>query len=217
LLFDLDGVLVDSTAAVARVWRQWAVKHGFDPEFVIGHAHGRRSLETIQIVAPQFDAAAENVRVEALEIADKAGVIALPGAATLLARLPQDRFTLVTSATRPLAVARLQYAALPVPARFITAEDVTQGKPFPEPYLKGAALLGKSPADCVAFEDTPAGIMAARAAGMRVIALHTTYPPHELTAADFIVGSLADARVELRDGTVLVSPNPTASATFLST
>jgi sugar-phosphatase len=116
-----------------------------------------------------------------------------------------------------LAVARLQYAALPVPARFITAEDVTQGKPFPEPYLKGAALLGKSPADCVAFEDTPAGIMAARAAGMRVIALHTTYPPHELTAADFIVGSLADARVELRDGTVLVSPNPTASATFLST
>jgi len=207
LLFDLDGVLVDSTAAVARVWRQWALERGLDPEFVIGHAHGRRSLETIQIVAPQLDAAAENTRVESLEIADKAGVIALPGAVALLRRLPPDRFTLVTSATRALAVARLGYAGLPVPRRFISAGDMTQGKPFPEPYVKGAALLGLSPTDCVVFEDTPAGIQAAHAAGMHAVALHTTYAPEELKAADFIVSSLADVQIEVRERDLAVYRN----------
>jgi mannitol-1-/sugar-/sorbitol-6-phosphatase len=207
LLFDLDGVLVDSTAAVARVWRRWAFDHGLDPEVVVDHAHRRRSLETIQIVAPQLDAEAENVRVEELEIAEKAGVIALPGAVALLRRLPRNRFTVVTSATRPLAVARLGYADLPVPPRFISADDVTEGKPAPEPYLKGAVLLGLSPADCIAFEDTHAGIAAAQAAGMLVIGLRTTYSSGELAAADFIVASLADVRVELHEEALLVYPN----------
>jgi sugar-phosphatase len=206
LLFDLDGVLVDSTAAVVRVWRQWAIEHGLDSQVVVDHALGRRSLETVQIVAPHLDAEAENLKVEAMEIADKDGVIALPGAAGLLRSLPPDRFTLVTSATRILAVARLGYAGLPVPQRFVSADDVTQGKPFPDPYLKGATLLGIPPTGCVAFEDTPAGIESARAAGMRVIALHTTYPAEELKAADFVVSSLADVRVEVRERDLVVQP-----------
>ena len=204
LLFDLDGVLVDSTAAVVRVWRQWAVEHGLDSQIVVDLALGRRSLETVQMVAPHLDAEAENLKVEAMEIADKDGVIALPGAAALLRSLPPDRYTLVTSATRILAVARLGYADLPVPQHFVSADDVTQGKPFPDPYLKGAALLGVSPAGCVAFEDTPAGIEAARAAGMRVIALRTTYPAEELRTADFVLSSLADVRVEVREPNLIV-------------
>jgi sugar-phosphatase len=207
LLFDLDGVLVDSTAAVVRVWRQWALEHSLDPQLVVNLAMGQRSVETIQLVAPHLDAEAENLKVEGMEIADKDGVIALPGATALLRSLPPDRFTLVTSATRILAVARLGYADLAVPQRFVSADDVTQGKPSPDPYLKGAALLGKSPVDCLAFEDTPAGIEAAKAAGMRVIALHTTYPANELASADSIVASLADVRVEVHESNLAVHTN----------
>jgi mannitol-1-/sugar-/sorbitol-6-phosphatase len=198
ILFDMDGVLIDSAPAVERVWRVWALAHGFDPARVVAQAHGRRSIETIRAVAPAMDAEKENILVEQMEIDDRNGVTALPGAARLLAQLPDDRFAIVTSATRPLAVARLGYAGLPVPWYTITADDVVNGKPSPEPYLKGAALLGVAPIDCVVFEDTPAGIASARASAMQAVALQTTYPAHELQAADAIVASLADVKVELR-------------------
>lgn len=195
ILLDLDGVLVDSTAAVARVWRRWALEHGLDPESVIDEAHGRRSIETIRLLAPHLDAEQENVRVEGMEIADRRGVKALPGAERMLRGLPPHRFTVVTSATRALAQARLQHARLPLPWRFIAADDVHHGKPSPEPYLKGAELLGFAPADCLVFEDTSSGIASARAAGMTVIAVATTYPRSALIAADAVVDSLADVSV----------------------
>jgi sugar-phosphatase len=199
VLFDMDGVLMDSTPSVERVWRAWATMHGLDPERVAGQAHGRRSIETIRAMAPHLDAQKENVVVEQMEIDDKEGVTALPGAAELLAHLPADRFAIVTSATRPLAVARLGYAGLPVPRHIITANDVLHGKPSPEPFLKGAALLGFAPADCVVFEDSPAGISSARCAGMKAIALQTTYPADQLQEADAIIRSLADAKASLCD------------------
>jgi mannitol-1-/sugar-/sorbitol-6-phosphatase len=195
ILFDLDGVLVDSTAAVARVWRRWALEHGLDPESVIDEAHGRRSIETIQLLAPHLDAEQENVRVESMEIADRRGVKVLPGADRMLRELPAQRFTVVTSATRALATARMQHAGLSLPSRFVGADDVHEGKPSPEPYLKGAELLGFAPADCLVFEDTASGIASARAGGMSVIALTTTYPSSALAAADAIVNSLADVSV----------------------
>lgn len=198
ILFDMDGVLMNSAPAVERVWRAWALARGFDPARVVAQAHGRRSVETIRAVAPELDAEKENVKVEQMEIEDKEGVTALPGAAQLLRILPSDRFAIVTSATLPLAVARLGYAGLPVPAHMVTADDVTQGKPSPEPYLKGAALLGFAATDCLVFEDTPAGIASARAAGMRVIGLHTTYPAPALHAADAVLASLAEVNAELR-------------------
>jgi mannitol-1-/sugar-/sorbitol-6-phosphatase len=204
ILFDMDGVLIDSAPAVERVWRIWAKAHGLDPALVVAQAHGRRSIETIRAVAPAMDAEKENVVVEQMEIEDKDGVTALPGAARLLAQLPDDRFAIVTSATRPLAVARLGYAGLPVPRYTITADDVVNGKPSPEPYLKGAALLGVAPIDCVVFEDTPTGIASARASAMQAVALQTTYPAHELQAADAIVASLADVKVELRGEEILL-------------
>lgn len=199
ILFDMDGVLMDSTPSVERVWRTWAIAHGLDPDRVAGQAHGRRSIETIRAVAPELDAAKENVTVEQMEIDDKEGVTALPGAADLLAQLRPDRYAIVTSATRPLAVARLGYAGIPVPQHIITAEDVIHGKPSPEPFLKGAALLGFAPADCLAFEDSPAGISSARSAGMRAIALQTTYPADQLQTANAIIASLADVKATLRD------------------
>ena len=205
ILFDMDGVLIDSAPAVERVWRVWALAHGFDPASVVAQAHGRRSIETIRAVAPAMDAEKENILVEQMEIDDKDGVTALPGAARLLAQLPHDRFAIVTSATRPLAVARLGYAGLLVPRYMVTADDVVNGKPSPEPYLKGAALLGFTPADCLVFEDTPAGIASARASGMQAIALQTTYPAQDLHAADAIVASLADVNVELCGEAILLN------------
>lgn len=195
-MFDLDGVLVDSTPAVARVWGNWAVARGLDPDRVIAQAHGRRSIETIRAVAPQLDAAKENARVEQMEIDDKEGVVALPGADVLLRALPQDRFAIVTSATRSLALARLSYAGLPAPENLVSADDVIKGKPSAEPYLKGAELLGFAPGDCLVFEDTPAGIQSAQAAGMRAVALATTYPPGQISAAEATVASLAAVQVE---------------------
>jgi sugar-phosphatase len=181
------------------VWRTWAAQHGLDPDRIASLAHGRRSIETIRAVAPELDAEKENVIVEQMEIYDKEGVMALPGAAELVAQLPPNRFAIVTSATRPLAVARLGYAGIPVPQHMITADDVIHGKPSPEPFLKGAALLGFAPADCLVFEDSPAGIASARSAGMKAIALQTTYSAGKLQAANAIIGNLADVKATLRN------------------
>jgi sugar-phosphatase len=208
----MDGVLMDSTPSVERVWRTWAAKHGLDPEHVAGQAHGRRSIETIRAVAPELDAEKENTKVEQMEIDDKDGVTALPGAAELLAHLPADQFAIVTSATRPLAVARLGYAGIPVPRYMITADDVANGKPSPEPFLKGAALLGFNPADCLVFEDSPAGISSARSAGMKAIALQTTYPAEQLQDAHAIIGNLADVKAILRDGSISLEFAPLSLA-----
>ncbi|HKD45973.1 MAG TPA: HAD-IA family hydrolase [Candidatus Angelobacter sp.] len=205
ILFDVDGVLVDSTRAVARVWRRWAEERGLDPAIVIHEAHGRRSIETVRALAPHLDAELENEHVESLEIADREGIVALPGAAELLRRLPADRFSLVTSATRALAVARLEHAGLRVPERLISADDVADGKPSPRPYLNGAALLGLRSRDCLVFEDTAAGIESARRAGMQVVALDTTYPARALAAADALAGTLADVQIEVREDEMTVS------------
>lgn len=194
VLFDLDGVLVDSTPAVARVWNAWAVQHGIDGKVAIATAHGRRSIETIRMLTPHLDANRENAKVERMEIEEKEGVVALPGASDLLRALPQERFAVVTSATRALALARLGYAGLPAPANLVSADDVKKGKPSPEPYLQGAALLRCAAAGCLVFEDAPNGIAAARAAGMRVVALKTTFPAEDLASADAVVASLAEIR-----------------------
>src|SRR5258708_6114914 len=148
LLFDMDGVLIDSTPAVARVWRQWAIEHGFNPEEVVAAAHGRPSLATVRDYLPNADHEAENREVERREIDDLKGIVPLPGALDLLASLPSDRWTIVTSCTRRLAEVRLRAAGLPAPSKMITSNDITQGKPHPEPYVKGASILGFPAKDC---------------------------------------------------------------------
>jgi sugar-phosphatase len=197
LLFDLDGVLINSTPAVARVWRRWASEHGFDPEEVLGRAHGRPSLSTVREYLPNANHELENREVERREIADLEGVIPLPGALELLASLPQDRWTIVTSCTRPLAEVRIRAAGLPLPKNLITSNDITHGKPHPEPYLKGASLLGFPPSECVVLEDVPAGVRAGKAADAKVIAFKTTVQESALreAGADWILNNCADIRL----------------------
>ncbi|HKF02311.1 MAG TPA: HAD-IA family hydrolase [Candidatus Sulfotelmatobacter sp.] len=194
LLFDLDGVLINSTPAVARVWHRWALEHGFDPEEVVPRAHGRPSLTTVREYMPNADHEAENREVERREIQDLEGVVPLPGALGLLASLPLDRWTIVTSCTRKLAEVRIEAAGLLLPRKFISSNDITNGKPHPEPYLKGAAVLGFPATECVVLEDVPAGVKAAKAAGARVIAFTTTVQSSFLqeAGADWILRSCAD-------------------------
>jgi mannitol-1-/sugar-/sorbitol-6-phosphatase len=193
VLFDLDGVLVDSTPAVARVWSGWARAHGFDPDEVVKKAHGRPSITTIRELLPGADHAAEDREVERREIADIEGVVPLPGAMELLQALPLERWAIVTSCTRPLAGVRIRAAGLPKPRYLVTSTDVKHGKPDPEPYLKGAQLLDVSASECIVIEDAPAGIQAGKAAGARVVALRTTASDAELeqAGADWIVDDCA--------------------------
>jgi len=183
LLFDLDGVLIDSTPAVTRVWAQWAVEHGFEPEKTVRDARGRPSIETIRELLPDADHEALNAVLERREIEDLDGVVPLPGAVELLTSLPPKRWAIVTSCTRELARVRIGAAGLPVPPTIITSSDITNGKPHPEPYLKGAQALGFAAADCIAFEDVPAGIRSAQDAGARVVALRTTATEEDLVSA----------------------------------
>lgn len=189
LLFDLDGVLVDSTPAVARVWTRWALDHGFDPEETVRLAHGRPSVATIQDLLPDADFAVENEVVLRGEIEDIEGVVALPGARELVGSLPVARWAVVTSCSLPLAEVRLQAAGYFLPRNLVTSDDVRHGKPDPEPYLKGAALIGVPASECVVFEDAPAGIRSGKAAGARVCALRTTAADGELKSAgaDWII------------------------------
>lgn len=201
LLFDLDGVLIDSTPAVARVWTKWAIAHGFDPEETVRCAHGRPSIATIRDLLPNADAAKENEVVLRGEIEDTEGVVALAGASDLLKSVPLDRWALVTSCARPLAEVRLHKAGLPIPEKMITSDDVRIGKPDPEPYLKGAALLGVPASKCIVFEDAPAGIRSGKSAGALVMALRTTAPDHELeqAGADWIITAYSELAVTSSD------------------
>ncbi len=183
ILFDMDGVLLDSTPAVARVWHEWALEHGFNPEEVVRAAHGRPSLSTIRDYLPGSDYEAENREVERRELADLEGIVPWPGAIDLLKSLPLDRWAIVTSCTRPLAEVRIRAGGLPRPKFFITSDDIGNGKPAPDPYLKGAQMLGLHPADCIVVEDVPAGVRSGKAAGCRVIALCTTMLEADLRSA----------------------------------
>jgi sugar-phosphatase len=183
LLFDLDGVLVDSTPVITRIWEKWAAEYGFPPEQTAREAHGRPSLESIRELLPDADHEALNRDLEQREIDDTDGVVPLPGIVALLASLPPERWTVVTSCTLPLAEARIRAAGLHIPPKMVTSSDISNGKPHPEPYIKGAEALGFPATDCIAFEDAPAGIISAKAAGSRVVALRSTDSDDALLAA----------------------------------
>lgn len=195
VLFDLDGVLVDSTACIERHWKDWAQKHGLDLQEILAIAHGRRSIDTIRLIAPFLSAEREAHLLEQIEVQDTEGMITLPGAASLLAALALSHWAVVTSGSQALAAARLQAAGLPVPNVLIGAEDVVEGKPHPDGYLQAVQRLGVIPQHCLVIEDAPAGIAAACAAQIPVIAVATTHPPAQLQNADVCVPSLEVLRV----------------------
>jgi HAD superfamily hydrolase (TIGR01509 family) len=174
VISDLDGVLVDSGPQIEAMWRRFAKRHDLDPARVLAAGHGRRPVDLIRLVAPHLDAVAEARTIEQEEIDAAAELRALPGARELVASMPDGRFAIVTSGSRPVAEARLRAAGIPVPAVLVTAEQVDEGKPHPAGYLRAAELLGVDPAQSLVLEDAPVGVEAGLAAGMTVVAVLTT-------------------------------------------
>ncbi len=192
ILFDLDGVLVDSTECVERTWRGWATRNSLDPNRVISLAHGRPTRATVRLVAPHLNVEAEAELLEAGEAMASDGIYEIPGAREILESLPAGSWAVVTSGTRAIAEFRLKLTGLPIPPVLICADEIERGKPDPQGYLTAAAKLHYAAEDCVVIEDAPLGIEAARAAKMRVLAIAATYPRDRLASADAVVETLAD-------------------------
>ena len=199
ILFDLDGVLVDSRSVVERTWHRWAALRGVHDPALVQRAHGRRSIETVREAAPHLDAEEEVRWLAAAELADFDGVRALPGAARALTALKEGEWAVVTSGGNELAQRRLAYAKLPIPSVLVAAEAVAAGKPAPDGYRLAADRLGLDPSRCVVIEDTPAGIQSGRLARARVVALSTTFPKAALAGAEVVANSLAD--IDIRRST----------------
>ncbi|MBX8489974.1 HAD-IA family hydrolase [Pseudomonas cichorii] len=195
-LFDMDGTLLNSVICAERVWAKWARKHGIDVETFLPTIHGVRSIDTVrQQNLPGIDAEQEAEAISQAEIEDVEGVIAIEGVAAFLASLPKERWAMVTSAPLALAQARMDAAGLTLPDIVITAEDVTQGKPAPDGFLLAAQRLGVAAQDCLVFEDAPAGIAAAKAAGASVVVI-TAAHLHPYETQDATLKSYLEARVE---------------------
>jgi mannitol-1-/sugar-/sorbitol-6-phosphatase len=197
LLFDLDGTLVDSRAVVERHWGRFAARHGLDIAAVLAVVHGVRSSDAIPVLAPDVDADAEAALLDAGEEVDTDGLVAVRGAREVLAGLPRGGWGIVTSGHRALARRRLQAVGLPIPDAMVCGDEIARGKPDPEGFLKGAKLLGVPAEACVAVEDAPAGVLAARGAGMRVIAVTTTHEAADLQGAVAVIGDLRELSAAL--------------------
>lgn len=196
LLFDLDGVLVDSSLVVERTWRRWATeRHAIDVEKVLHVAHGRRARDTLRILAPHLANDEEVAWLDATELVDVEGLRVIPGARELVSALPRDRWAIVTSCGRDLARLRLGSVGVPAPDVMVAAEDAKRGKPAPDGYVLGAERLGVTAAECIVFEDAPAGVAAGKAAGAKVIGVLTNYDPEHLAEADATIPDLRSIQV----------------------
>jgi mannitol-1-/sugar-/sorbitol-6-phosphatase len=196
VLLDMDGTLIDSTPAVQRSWRTWSERWGLQDVFAT-HEHGRPARRIVEDHVPPEQVDEAFASIEALEVADTAGIVALPGALALLDALPPQRWAIVTSCSRPLAEARVRAAGLRPPV-LLTASDTERGKPDPDPYLAAARRLGVDPAACLVVEDAPAGLSAGRAAGCSTLAVLGTVPA-DLLEADAVAPSLEAVRVRVTE------------------
>lgn len=212
ILFDLDGVLVDSRRCIERIWCRWAAIHGLDPYAILRIAHGRRISESLREVAPHLDPQIEVALLDEMEENELEGVHSVASAVELVARLPPERWAVVTSASPRVAHLRLRVSGVLFPRVLVTAADIRKGKPDPEGYLLAAERLDVSPEACLVIEDAPAGVAAGKAAGMVVVGLSTTHLPERLAeaGADFVLPGLEAVQVaEAFDGfvrLVLTSP-----------
>ena len=208
ILFDMDGVLVSSLGSVERSWAKWGRMHGVDGAKAILTAHGKRAIETIRLLRPDLNDAEELAVIEQIEIDDKEGLEVLPGVEQLLRGLPPRSWTVCTSATRRLAQVRMEHAGLTPPEDFISADMVEHGKPHPEPYLRGASLLGFAPERCLVIEDAPAGCEAGKAAGCTVLATLFSHSAAQLARADYRIRSLETLQVSGATGALQVRFEP---------
>ncbi|MBV8115971.1 MAG: HAD-IA family hydrolase [Silvibacterium sp.] len=210
ILFDMDGVLVSSLGSVERTWTTWAEARGVDPALAIRTAHGRRAIETVRLLRPDLNDVQELKWLEDMEVEDNEGLEILHGVKPILESLPENYWTVVTSATDRLARARMAYGGIPVPDRIITADMVSKGKPDPEPYRRGAELLGLAPQECLVIEDSASGAKAGHAAGCKVLATLFSHSLESLAAADWIVRSLEDVQVRIVDHLIELDFEPVA-------
>lgn len=194
ILSDLDGTLVDSEHCVDYSWEVWANSRSLDLNYVVSNCHGRRTIDSVKLLTPHLDTGEEVAYLEDLEVGCTKNLKAIPGAKALVSSIKaassRDNFAVVTSGSHRLATHRLSYVGLPIPEVFITAEAVLEGKPSPEGYLKAAERLGVAPADCIVLEDSPAGIEAARRAGMTAIGIAIKSADHDISAACYVVHDL---------------------------
>jgi sugar-phosphatase len=192
VLFDLDGVLVDSLRVVERAWRRWAREQDLPADDLLAEVHGRTAREVIGLFTPHLDAAEQAVVVGEYETEHRGELAVLPGASECVGIARRGRWAVVTSGSRRLATTRLAAVGLPAPELLITADDVTFGKPDPEPYRRAAAALGVPEAECVVVEDAPMGVLAAKRAGMTVLAVTTTHAAAALGQADLVFPGMTD-------------------------
>ncbi|SDB95932.1 sugar-phosphatase [Sanguibacter gelidistatuariae] len=203
ILFDMDGTLISSIAAVDRSWARWAGEYGYDSEtFQISHGTPARTLVEQLVPPEQVEEAV--ARINAIELADTDGVLLLPGTGSLFEALPADRHAIITSCTRDLALARIAAAGITAPGVVVTADDVAHGKPDPEPFVLGAALLGFAPSRCLVVEDAPAGLASGRAAGCATLAVNGTHDLTELDADAHAPGLARVGVVVAADGTLRI-------------
>jgi mannitol-1-/sugar-/sorbitol-6-phosphatase len=210
ILFDMDGVLISSLGSVERSWAKWGEMRGVDAATAIKTAHGKRAIETVKFLRPDLDDIGELKVIEDLEVADMDDLKVLAGIENLLKLLPQRFWTIVTSATKRLTEARLAHAGIAIPEHIITADMVTNGKPHPEPYIRGAELLGLRPEECLVIEDSGSGAKAGQAAGCKVLATLFSHSVDALAAADWIVNSLEDVTFTVTGDTLELEFEPVA-------
>lgn len=211
ILFDMDGVLISSLGSAVRCWRQWAALYGIPDAENFDLPHGVPARDIIRSLRPDVDQDEALRVIEDLEIDDVHDLTVLPGVTALLQSLPPERWTIVTSCTRRLADARLRAAGLPMPSAIITSDMVTRGKPDPEPYRRGAEVLGFAPSECIVVEDAASGVAAGVAAGSRVLALLSSTPAKELQAATWITISLDGVTAVVSGGELRITLSPRAS------
>ena len=204
ILFDMDGVLVSSIGSVVRCWRRWAERYDVPNAPELEVPHGTRAIDIVKMLRPDVDPAEGLRLIEDFEVEDVSDLTVLPGVKALLESLPPERWAIVTSCTRRLLLGRLAAAGLPVPSRIISGDMVERGKPDPEPYRRGAALLGFAPEDCVVVEDAPSGVGAGLAAGCRVLGVLGTHSARDLSKADWVAESLDKVQVVEEEGGLVV-------------
>jgi mannitol-1-/sugar-/sorbitol-6-phosphatase len=200
ILFDMDGILISSLGSVERSWTKWASMRDVDAAYALSFIHGRRAIESVALLRPDLDPVGELKLIEDIELADGKDIVVLPGVKELIAVLPSERWTVVTSATERLARMRLAASGFSLPGRLVTAETVSSGKPDPAPYLAGAALLGYAPEECVVFEDSASGVAAGCAADCIVVATTFSHEAEHLECADYLVRDLTGVRVSVLPG-----------------
>ncbi|MEW6629329.1 MAG: HAD-IA family hydrolase [Pseudomonadota bacterium] len=205
-LFDMDGTVLNSIAAAERVWTGWAERHGLDVATFLPTIHGKRAIETIAgLRLPDIDPVAEALALLKAEAADLEGIVPIPGAVAFLNSLPPERWAIVTSAPRELALLRMRAAGIPMPRTMVTGEEVTHGKPAPDCFLLGAGRLGVEASDCLIFEDAPAGIAAAEASGGSVMVISATHV-HPVVTAHPAIHSYQEIAVAVDDsGSIALS------------